>query len=115
MRRWVRTVVFAGSVALAAGVELGGGALSAGAQPQAQGAPEEQRATSFQAMTGPAKESIAGGPLLLAAYGAVWLVLAGLVWRIGARAMQTRERLARLEAAAQKRGAGGAAGAHADH
>lgn len=49
------------------------------------------RATSFQAVDGARQETIAGAPLLLGAYGLVWLfVFAYLV------------RLSRLQAAAEK-------------
>jgi len=43
---------------------------------------QEDRAQSFQAVTGGVKEDIAGGPLMLAAYAVVWILLFGYVWRL---------------------------------
>jgi hypothetical protein len=42
----------------------------------------EDRATSFEAVSGPVKEDIAGGPLMLGAYAAVWLAVFGNVFRM---------------------------------
>ena len=42
----------------------------------------DDRAQSFQAVEGGVKEDIAGGPLMLAAYAVVWLVVFGYVFRL---------------------------------
>jgi CcmD family protein len=42
----------------------------------------EERAQSFQAVTGAVKEDIAGGPLMLAAYAFVWVALFAYVFRL---------------------------------
>jgi CcmD family protein len=53
------------------------------AQADAQGADaSEQRSQSFQAVRGAVKEDVAGGPLLVIAYAAIWVVLLLYVVRL---------------------------------
>ena len=59
---------------------------------------DEDRATSFRTVSGGQQEDVPGGPLTVAAYGVVWLVLFGFVLRLNRlqRGVQTDlERLAR--------------------
>lgn len=57
--------------------------MIAGAAAQAAGdTPDESRSTAFQAVEGAVKEDIAGGPLLLATYAIIWLVLFAYVFRL---------------------------------
>src|SRR5262249_14598560 len=59
----------------------------------------QDRATQFVAVSGPTHESVPGGPLLVGAYGLVWLILFGLVLRtamVQSRAAKDLERLERL-------------------
>ena len=56
-------------------------ALPAFAQAQDESA-EESRATAFQAVEGPQKENVPGGPLLVAAYGFVLAALVAYVVRL---------------------------------
>lgn len=59
----------------------------------------DDRATSFQATTGAVKEEVAGGPLLVAAYGFVWLAVFGYVVRLGRLQAGAEARVAALERA----------------
>jgi CcmD family protein len=95
-------------VVVAASVALG---FAAHAQAQAGAdAPQdaaEQRSQSFQAVQGAVREDIAGGPLLLAAYGVIWVIV--LLYVIRLVRLQTRsqadiERLERVLADAANAG-----------
>ena len=44
---------------------------------------QEERAASFQAVSGAQAENVPGGPLLLGAYALVWLLTMGYVFRVG--------------------------------
>lgn len=74
------------------------------------------RSTSFQAVTGPTAETVAGGTLLLSAYAVVWVLVALYVGRLAMASGRTARDLARLETALakaerdQKNGPKGAAG-----
>jgi CcmD family protein len=59
----------------------------------------EERASSFQAVSGAVKEDVAGGPLMLAAYAVVWLVLFGYVFRMVRLQRGVEDNLERLERA----------------
>lgn len=67
-------------------------ALTASAQDAA-----EDRATSFQAVSGAVKEDVPGGPLLLAAYGAILVVIIGYGVRLVRMQQRAQTDLARLE------------------
>jgi hypothetical protein len=67
-------------------------ALTASAQDAA-----EDRATSFQAVTGAVKEDVPGGPLLLAAYAAIMVVIIGYGVRLVRMQQRAQTDLARLE------------------
>jgi CcmD family protein len=95
-------------VVVAASVALG---FAARAQAQGGDAPAqdaaEQRSQSFQAVQGAVREDVAGGPLLLAAYGVIWVLV--LLYVIRLVRLQTRsqadiERLERVLADAAKAG-----------
>lgn len=49
---------------------------------QAADEAQQDRASSFQAVTGGVKEDVPGGPLMLAAYAVVWIAVFGYVWRL---------------------------------
>jgi CcmD family protein len=55
------------------------------------------RAASFQAVTGAVKEDVAGGPLMLAAYAVVWLVVFFYVFRMVRLQRGVEDNLSRLE------------------
>ena len=60
------------------------------------------RATSFQAVTGPTREDVPGGTLLIAAYGVAWLLVIAYVGRLALASSRTASDLARLERALGK-------------
>lgn len=64
----------------------------------------EDRATSFQAVEGAAKEDVPGGPLLLGAYAFVLVLLIGYAARLGALQAKTGRELERLTRALEARG-----------
>jgi CcmD family protein len=41
------------------------------------------RATSFQAVSGSQKEQVPGGPMVIAAYAVLWVLVGGFVLRMG--------------------------------
>ena len=57
----------------------------------------EDRATSFRNVTGATTEDIAGGPLLIAAYAVILVLLFLYVIRLGKLHTRTLEDLSRLE------------------
>jgi CcmD family protein len=57
----------------------------------------DDRAASFQAVTGGVKEDVAGGPLMLAAYAIVWLAVFGYVFRLVRLQRGVEANLERLE------------------
>jgi CcmD family protein len=57
------------------------------------------RAASFQAVSGGVQEDVAGGPLMLLAYAAVWLVIFGYVYRINRLQRDVEANVERLERA----------------
>jgi CcmD family protein len=67
----------------------------------------DDRAQSFQAVSGGTQEDVAGGPLMLLAYAAVWLVVFGYVYRINKLQRGVEANLDRLERSIA--GQGGAA------
>lgn len=77
---------------------------AAGAQEDAQKDAAEDRATSFQAVQGSAKEDLPGGPLLLGAYGFVLVIVVGYAARLGALQAKTSRELDRLTKALEGRG-----------
>lgn len=57
--------------------------LAQAGSPEAEGeTAAESRSAAFQAVEGAVQEDIAGGPLLLATYGVIWLVLFAYVYRL---------------------------------
>ncbi len=56
----------------------------------------EERATSFQAVEGPQKEQVPGGPLLVGAYAFVLVSLVAYVARLGLMQRRTAQDVARL-------------------
>lgn len=71
---------------------------------QAQDDTGEDRATSFQAVEGPPKEDVPGGPLLIGAYAFVLVLLIGYTARLGAMQAKTGRELERLTRAIETRG-----------
>jgi CcmD family protein len=63
---------------------------------QATDSPDD-RAQSFQAVTGAVKEDVPGGPLLLIAYALVWLVVFFYVFRMARLQRGVQDDLSRLE------------------
>lgn len=57
----------------------------------------DDRAQSFQAVSGAVQEDVPGGPLMLAAYAAVWIVVFGYVFRINRLQRGVEANLERLE------------------
>ena len=103
-RRPGRLARRARALVLSAALLCAADALSGGAA-RAQDAAEE-RAQSFRAVEGAVKEDVPGGPLLVAAYAALWVALLGYVFRIvrlQQRAQRDVERLERALAAASPR------------
>ena len=72
------------------------------------------RETEFVAMTGPARESVPGGALLVSAYAVIWLILCAYVGRLALLQSSTSKELARLEAALRTRDGKPAEGKPAD-
>lgn len=62
----------------------------------------DSRATSFQAVEGPTKEQVPGGPLLVAAYAVVLALLVAYVARLGALQKKTSSEVTRLTAAVER-------------
>jgi CcmD family protein len=62
------------------------------------------RAASFQAVTGGTQEDVAGGPLMLIAYAAVWIVVFGYVYRINRLQRGVEANLERLERSIARQG-----------
>jgi CcmD family protein len=58
----------------------------------------EERAAQFVGVTGPEAESVPGGPLLLAAYAVVWVLLFLFLFRMRGLQRQTATELERLAA-----------------
>ena len=59
--------------------------------------PPATAAQSFQAVRGAAKEDVAGGPLLVIAYAAIWVVLLLYVIRIVRLQQRVQSDVERLE------------------
>lgn len=76
------------------------------AHAQDAGAGTTGRETEFVAMTGPARESVPGGVLMVSAYAAILLLLAAYVGRLALQQASTSKELARLDAALRARGGG---------
>jgi hypothetical protein len=80
------------------------GALAPLAQPaaadhheEAADSPEDDRATAFRAVSGAPTEQVPGGPLLLAAYALVWVLLLLFVLRLAYLYASTRRDIDHLE------------------
>ena len=71
----------------------------------AQDPAADSRATEFRAMQGPARESIPGAALLMAAYSLVWIFIFVFVVRIALHFKTTAKRLDVLQAAIDKKSA----------
>jgi type VI protein secretion system component VasF len=62
----------------------------------------DSRATSFQAVEGPQKEQVAGGPLLVGAYAFVLVLLVGYVARLASLQSKTTAEVERLTRAIER-------------
>jgi CcmD family protein len=71
--------------------------LGSSALALAQDAAKNDRATSFEAVSGAVKEDVPGGPLLIAAYGLIWLAVFAYVFRLVRLQRGADENLARLQ------------------
>lgn len=71
----------------------------------AQDPAADSRATEFRAMQGPARESVPGAALLLAAYTMVWIFIFVFIVRIALHFRKTSNELDRLNAAIEKKSA----------
>lgn len=80
--------------------------FAAGASAQEAQAPKtvDDRAASFQAVSGGTQEDVAGGPLMLLAYAAVWLVVFGYVYRINRLQRGVEANVERLERSIARQG-----------
>lgn len=83
------------------GIALIAPTFSASAQ---SGEAAEDRAQSFQAVTGGTKEDVAGGPLMLLGYAAVWIVVFGYVYRINRLQRGVEANVERLERSIARQG-----------
>jgi CcmD family protein len=81
--------------ALALGCALTLSALAATAR--ADDPAQNDRAQTFEAVTGPVKEDVPGGPLMVAAYAVIWLCVFGYVFRLVRLQRGADENLARLQ------------------
>lgn len=64
----------------------------------------DDRAASFQAVSGGTQEDVAGGPLMLIAYALVWLILFGYVYRINRLQRGVEANVERLERSIARQG-----------
>lgn len=96
---------FAWLVALA-WLSAAGALISSSASAQDGQAPAtaDDRAASFQAVSGGTQEDVAGGPLMLIAYAAVWLVVFGYVYRINRLQRGVEANVERLERSIARQG-----------
>jgi hypothetical protein len=83
---------------------LGLGLFMSAAVASAQEDAAESRSATFRAVQGNPKEDIAGGPLLLAAYGTILVVLCAYVARLGLLQRKNDEELERLARAVERAG-----------
>ena len=74
---------------------LTGSALAQDAADETTG----DRAQAFQAVEGAVKEDVPGGPLLVGAYGLIWLVVFGYLVRLVRLQAHTEAEVARLDKA----------------
>jgi CcmD family protein len=85
------------SMVLVFGLCAGALAFVGGARAQDAKGAADDRADSFQAVKGAVKEDVAGGPLMLAAYAVVWLVVFGYGFRLVRLQRGVEANLDRLE------------------
>ncbi len=60
------------------------------------GDPQEDRASAFRAVRGAEAEQVPGGTLLIAAYGAIFLLMFVYLWRLGRLHTANAQQLHRL-------------------
>jgi CcmD family protein len=82
--------------ALLLGLALTSGALAA-SPARADDTAQQDRAQTFEAVTGAVKEDVPGGPLVVAAYALIWLAVFGYVFRLVRLQRGNDENLARLQ------------------
>lgn len=78
--------------------------LSLAGSARAQEDAAESRSTSFQAVQGPNKEDVPGGPLLVYAYAFIMVALVAYVARLGSLQSKNRAELERLTRALEHGG-----------
>jgi CcmD family protein len=68
-----------------------------GAAPLAAQEGADDRAASFEAVTGAVREDVPGGPLLVAAYALIWVAVLAYVYRLVRLHKHVDENLVRLQ------------------
>lgn len=81
---------------------LGLAGLFAAADASAQQDTPEDRATEFVGVEGAPGDQVPGGPLTVAAYGVIWLLAFGYLFRLGRMQRGIADEIARLKAAGQR-------------
>ena len=79
MKKLLRTLVFVSVLAPASLLAAQDDARDGDAPRSAA----DERATAFEAVTGARHEDVPGGPLLIGAYGLVWALTMGYLFRLG--------------------------------
>lgn len=100
MMKLLRALVIGGALTLASTLAVA----------QDEASPDDDptgRAATFQAVSGAQGEDVPGGPLMVAAYGVILVLLIGYVASLAMRQSQTDAQLARIAKAVEaKSGAG---------
>ena len=100
-----RAKIGAEAIALASATALVPAALHAQADAKEGETPAESRSATFQAVDPNAKqEDVPGGPLLVAAYGVILVLLVAYVARLGSLYARNRGELERLTRAVERGG-----------
>lgn len=90
---------FTAALALCAALFIAPAAARADDEPTR---PEEDRGTAFQRVTGPARDNVPGGKLMVIAYGVVWMTIFGYVFATWRRQSRLRDDLSRMQAALEE-------------
>lgn len=97
-RMWRRALVQVALLAcLAASTHAQGEPVGAADAAGAAEGVDDSRAAAFQAVEGALEEDVPGGPLLIAAYGIIWLVIFGYAWRLVGLQRRTLEEIEQLQ------------------
>jgi len=104
LRRFALWVALAWFCAAGAVVTADMASAQDGQAPTTASGTADDRAASFQAVSGGTKEDVAGGPLMLLAYAAVWIIVFGYVYRINRLQRGVEANLERLESSIARQG-----------